>query len=325
MEYSMGVMDAMSSVAAYKVPAARGGKAQRVDCNMRVGAAAIDFTDAFCRINRKKTVQQYLDLGGDARYARLLWDFLGERTQQVRINGVLSDPVTLQLGAPQGTGIGPWAWLLFVNDLLVKLRAYKNRPERKVGYDMPRGAAVKNPDNRVRVPFKGLQAYADDSLPWFAGPDLAEIYKHLDGTCQIYDTWSKENDVPISPKSKIFIHRAKAPTSAEHPEIKHNLLGANCAKTFNCGGIVMKPETDEMRFLGVWFDSANTGGKHVEKLLPTLVSTWSSICAIGDPPVAIHDGRAVQELGDVAHAVRLSGVVPERRGAAHRTSSAGST
>ena len=46
----------------------------------------------------------------------LLFSFLANRTQKVKLNGVFSDCEILNHGVPQGTILGPLIFLLYVND-----------------------------------------------------------------------------------------------------------------------------------------------------------------------------------------------------------------
>ena len=44
-------------------------------------------------------------------------DFLKDRKQRVKLNGVYSDWLTVPAAVPQGTRLGPWLFLVLINDL----------------------------------------------------------------------------------------------------------------------------------------------------------------------------------------------------------------
>ena len=77
----------------------------------------VDFSKAFDRINHNILVNKLLSLG--LRPCLIPWisDFLSNRRQCARVQGYLSDWLTINGGLPQGTKVGPIMFLAMINDL----------------------------------------------------------------------------------------------------------------------------------------------------------------------------------------------------------------
>lgn len=77
----------------------------------------IDYSSAFNTIVPTRYIQKLSDMGVPTALQLWSWNFLTARTQQVRVNGTLSDVRTTNVGAPQGCVYSPKAFVLYTNDL----------------------------------------------------------------------------------------------------------------------------------------------------------------------------------------------------------------
>ena len=76
----------------------------------------IDFSSAFNTIIPDKLHSKLLSLNVNPQLCHWLIDFLSNRTQSVRINGLSSNSITLNTGAPQGCVLSPILFTLYTND-----------------------------------------------------------------------------------------------------------------------------------------------------------------------------------------------------------------
>ena len=106
---------------------------QRIMCvdelakNMQMGKQTelilLDFSKAFDKVAHEKLLlklHQY-GIGGDT----LKWikDYLDNRKQTVKINGINSDEVPVSSGVPQGSVLCPILLLAYINDLSEQVKS----------------------------------------------------------------------------------------------------------------------------------------------------------------------------------------------------------
>lgn len=95
--------------------------------------------------------------------------YLANRTQRVKLNGNLSEPITVKLGVPQGSVLGPLLFLLYINDL-----------------------------TRVVCRNCEIRLFADDALIYTVGHSSQEINNNLNMQMNKIEEWLKINRLKLN-------------------------------------------------------------------------------------------------------------------------------
>jgi hypothetical protein len=98
---------------------------QAVDNRQSVRAAFIDFAKAFDHVDHSIVLNKMMQLGVQPFVIRWMHSFLIDRTQRVKINNSVSSWTTLNGGMPQGTWLGPYIFLIHINDLRTEQLTFK--------------------------------------------------------------------------------------------------------------------------------------------------------------------------------------------------------
>ena len=84
-----------------------------------VQLASLDFSKAFDCVQPHIVVEKMENDGFKTNIIKLISNFLKHRRQHVKYRNGLSEVVDIEVGAPQGTRIGPLLWLIYINDFHV--------------------------------------------------------------------------------------------------------------------------------------------------------------------------------------------------------------
>ena len=77
----------------------------------------LDFRKAFDLVDHNILVAKLFSIGVKPTAVNWIIDFLRHRKQRVKLNNIVSDWLDVPAGVPQGTRLGPWLFLVLVNDL----------------------------------------------------------------------------------------------------------------------------------------------------------------------------------------------------------------
>ena len=111
-------------------------------------------------------------------YPSMQWfnAYLSNRTQSIKVDNVLSDPLPIQYGVPQGSILGPLLFIIYINDI---------------------SSVVK---------YCHVQLYADDTLLYVSSPTVNVIESKLSEDMEWIITWLNGNYLFLNyEKTKVML------------------------------------------------------------------------------------------------------------------------
>ena len=88
-----------------------------VESGKNVDTVYLDFAKAFDKVDHAILLKKLSRLGVRGKVLSWLESFLDSRTQNVMVNGILSDAAAVKSGVPQGSVLGPLLFLVLISDI----------------------------------------------------------------------------------------------------------------------------------------------------------------------------------------------------------------
>ena len=186
-------------------------------------ACVFDISKCFDTINHKHLLFKLEKYG--IRGAALDWfeSYLTDRSQAVMVNNKLSGFRNLFFGVPQGSVLGPFLFLLFINDIS--------------------NAAIQNCQ---------LNLFADDLIAYTSDKDINTLKYRLQTCVTNIGEWYRANRLKVNPgKSKLIFGSQYNLDRVDFESFKVNLLGPNI------------PLVDELVYLSITITSNLSWSKHI--------------------------------------------------------------
>ena len=140
-----------------------------LDNSMYVGLVTMDLSKAFDIMSHPLLIAKLSAYGLSNEACTLLTNYLSGRKQRVRIGTTYAEWVNVERGVPQGSGLGPLLFDIFINDMFYTLHACK------------------------------LYNYADDNSLCYANANINYVNTTLEMECKIMISWFKDNRMKANP------------------------------------------------------------------------------------------------------------------------------
>ena len=134
-----------------------------VDNGGAFGALLTDLSKAFDCLSHELLIAKLNVYGFDKRSLTLIFNYISNRKQRVKINDSFSSWSEILFGVPQGSILGPLLFNIFICDMFSFMEDYE------------------------------IANYADDSTPFSAKPDHKSVVQELEVSSSILFTWLRNN------------------------------------------------------------------------------------------------------------------------------------
>ena len=187
---------------------------ENTENNQSTLACFVDFSKALDTIDHEIFLKKIKHMGFSEKVCKWYGNYLTGRSQTVLANNLPSDPLPVKIGVPQGSILGPLAFLFYINDITESFRHCQTL------------------------------LYADDTVLLSSNLDVNVAAQNLQTDLLSLNNWCALNKLTINiKKTKIMCFGSKNCIKKFHkPNFLLNGLLLDCVDSFKYLGITLDPQ-----------------------------------------------------------------------------------
>jgi len=191
----------------------------------------IDFKKAFDTLDHRKILNKLYNSGIRGMCLDWLKNYLHKRQSLIKVDDILSNPIDVSSGVPQGSKLGPLLYIIYTNDIFEHLQNVK------------------------------AFAYADDIALISTNIDFQAAKKVLQDNFDNITKWAHDNGLLINAKKTKTMHIPPHHTNTKSINITYK--SGQCTNNLSSEII---DTTNEFKYLGIYIDSGLNWKKHIDEL-----------------------------------------------------------
>lgn len=145
-----------------------------------VGAVFLDLRKAFDTVNYKILLTKLCNFKFSSDALKWVESYLTDRSQHVRVQSSKSAALSLSTGLPQGSNLGPLLFSIYINDL------------------------------PLACPDVFVQMYADDTVVYAHGRNIAQVVEKLTNYMDSITTWLKHSCMQLNTSKTVAMFFTKS-------------------------------------------------------------------------------------------------------------------
>ena len=218
------------------------------DSSMSSSSIFIDYSRAFDTIDYIILCKKLKLYGLDETSLKWFKSYLNEREQRVKVNDFVSDVKPVTMGVPQGSILGPFLFIAFINDLVSLLY-----------------------DKHVNI-----LLYADDTILYTAAPNVnLSVIKNQNAANRVQE-WCHKNRLSINTKKTkhMIIHNRHKETicSGDEPVVNFDGHDLENVRMYNYLGVIVDDKLSFVDFVDQKHNKVNARLYQLKRLRPYITN-----------------------------------------------------